>query len=163
MPSVGRAAEPARDAFVRLSPRDPRYFELTDGRPYIPVGFNLVGAPGGQELEHVVETMADHGVLQVHRYLDLGAGLPVCRGPVDVLAADAVEELRAFGVRKPILLAETGAVRPNHTSMSELHAKDQGGRQPTTRGSEARTSKRAASFTTIPEAKQPWTPHAAVY
>ena len=51
----------------------------------------------------------------------------MCRGPADVLAADAVKEIRAFGVRKPIMLAETGAVRPNHTGMSELHAKDRAG------------------------------------
>jgi hypothetical protein len=54
MPSAGHSAEPGRDTFVRVSPRDPRYLELTDGRPYIPLGFNLVGAPGGKELERVV-------------------------------------------------------------------------------------------------------------
>jgi hypothetical protein len=32
-------------------------------------------------------------VLQVHRYLDLGASLEVCRGPVDLLAADSIREL----------------------------------------------------------------------
>ena len=293
----------AEGEFVRISPRDPRYFELTDGRPYIPVGFNLVGPPEAKDMERVVAAMADHGVnycriwldqplwsveheqsgqydaekakqldrflelcrsrgirvkmcvewfrsivaeppkppgerlvsqadapcrqrrvlpghdrlsdqrarpsavqrqaemvcrplrrragrlrlgtvernerraravasvdagdaagiaaavsenlavqslgsfdrdrardqyrqlceladndvLQVHRYLDLGADLPVCHGPVDVLAADAVEELRAFGVRKPIILTETGAVKPKHTGASELYAKDKAG------------------------------------
>lgn len=68
--------------------------------------------------------LAGNDVAQVHRYLDLGAALAVCRGPVDVLAADAVRELRAFGLRKPILLAETGAVKPHHAGCSELHAKD---------------------------------------
>lgn len=29
--------------FVRVSPRDGRYLELTDGRPYIPVGLNRIG------------------------------------------------------------------------------------------------------------------------
>lgn len=71
--------------------------------------------------------LADNDVLQVHRYLDLGADLPVCQGPVDVLAADAVAELRAFGVRKPIILTEIGAVKPKHTGASELYAKDQAG------------------------------------
>ncbi|MBN8216156.1 MAG: hypothetical protein J0L75_05915 [Spirochaetes bacterium] len=33
------------DAFVRVSPRDPRYFELTDGTPYIPIGINLIHPP----------------------------------------------------------------------------------------------------------------------
>ncbi|MBM4017957.1 MAG: hypothetical protein FJ288_06445 [Planctomycetes bacterium] len=38
-----RAAD--AQAFVRTSPRDPRYFELSDGRPYIPIGLNMVGPP----------------------------------------------------------------------------------------------------------------------
>jgi hypothetical protein len=290
-------------AFVRVSPRDPRYFELSDGRPYIPVGFNLVGAPAVNDMQRVVTTMADHGVnycriwldqapwnvehaqsgqydaekarsldaflalcrphgirvkmciewfrsimaetprppvnglnpkllhhtanggfyrdmpdylnseqgrnqfkdklkwyaarygneptifawelwnemnavrgpwypwtqemlpelhrrfpknlcvqslgsfdrdgaraqyrllcelpgndvLQVHRYLDPGAALDICHGPIDLLAADAVGELRAMGIRKPIILAETGAVKPRHTGASPLYAKDTDG------------------------------------
>ncbi len=71
--------------------------------------------------------LPDNDVLQVHRYLDLGADLKVCHGPVDVLAADSVAELRAFGIRKPIILTETGAVKPRHTGASELYAKDRHG------------------------------------
>ena len=37
-------------------------------------------------------TIDGNDVQQVHRYLDLGAQLTVCHGPVDVLAADAVAE-----------------------------------------------------------------------
>jgi len=37
-------AEPV-DAFVRVSPRDRRYLELTDGTPYIPVGLNMIAPP----------------------------------------------------------------------------------------------------------------------
>jgi hypothetical protein len=66
-------------------------------------------------------------VLQVHRYLDLGASLDVCHGPVDLLAADAVGELLAFGVRKPILLAESGAVEPSHSGPFKLYAEDKAG------------------------------------
>jgi hypothetical protein len=298
-----RQAAPPESQFVRVSPRDPRYLELSGGRPYIPVGFNLVGSPAANETQRVVAAMADHGVnycriwldlppwnveharsgqfdvekareldrflqlcrargirvkmcveyfrsilpkvpkppvrglnpkvlhhveqggfyhdmtdfltsqrgrtqykdklrryaeryagepaifawelwnemnavrgpwypwtqemlpelhrlfprtlavqslgsfdrdagrqqyrllcgipandlLQVHRYLDQGAELAVCRGPVDLLAADAVGELRALGIRKPILLAETGAVKPKHSGASELYAKDRQG------------------------------------
>ena len=71
--------------------------------------------------------LPDNDMLQVHRYLDQGAGLAVCHGPVDILASDAVKELRAFGVRKPIILTETGAVKPSHTGASELYAKDKTG------------------------------------
>ena len=64
---------------------------------------------------------------QVHRYLDLGASLQVCHGPVDVLTADAVRELQAFGLRKPILLAEGGAVEPSHSGPFKLYEKDEAG------------------------------------
>src|SRR5271166_542427 len=31
--------------FVRVSPRDPHYFETDDGRPYIPIGLNVISPP----------------------------------------------------------------------------------------------------------------------
>jgi hypothetical protein len=71
--------------------------------------------------------MPGNDVLQVHRYLDLGAQLEVCRGPVDLLAADAVRELLAFTVRKPVLLAESGGVEPNHSGPLKLYEKDRDG------------------------------------
>ena len=71
--------------------------------------------------------MSDNDVAQVHRYLDLGAKLEICHAPVDVFAADAVRELQAFGVKKPILLAESGAVEPCHSGPSKLYVKDRDG------------------------------------
>lgn len=57
---LGAAAERSTGTteFVRISPRDSRYFELTDGQPYIPVGFNLVGPPASEDLETVVNPVA---------------------------------------------------------------------------------------------------------
>jgi hypothetical protein len=144
------AAGPATSGqpFVRVSPRDPRYFELTDGRPYIPVGFNLVWAPEPGDHERVVAAMADHGVNYCRIWLDrppwnieharsghydaekaqtLDRFLAVCRGPVDLLAADAVAQLQSFGIRKPVILTETGAVKPKHTGASPLYAQDREG------------------------------------
>ena len=71
--------------------------------------------------------MPANDVAQVHRYLDLGAKLAVCRGPVDLFAVDAVRELHAFGVKKPILLAESGGVEPNHSGPFKLYEKDRDG------------------------------------
>ena len=64
---------------------------------------------------------------QVHRYLDLGAAWDVCHGPMDVLAADAVRQLAAFKLDKPILLAECGAVEPRHSGPFKLYEKDREG------------------------------------
>jgi hypothetical protein len=71
--------------------------------------------------------MADNDFANVHRYLDLGASLDVCKGPVDVLAADAIRELQNFEPAKPILLAESGAVEPSHTGPFKLYKKDRAG------------------------------------
>ncbi len=71
--------------------------------------------------------MPANDLAQVHRYLDLGAELDVCRGPVDVLAADAVRELIGYGVRKPVLLAESGAVEPKHSGPFQLYKTDRAG------------------------------------
>ncbi|MGE5294422.1 MAG: cellulase family glycosylhydrolase [Solirubrobacterales bacterium] len=35
--------------YVRVSPRNPRYFELSDGRPYIPIGLNMIAPPGNSD------------------------------------------------------------------------------------------------------------------
>lgn len=82
---------------------------------------------GIRALYRQVCTMRGNNIAQVHRYLDLGASLAVCHGPVDVLAADAVRELRAFEPRKPILLAESGAVEPRHSGPFKLYNQDKAG------------------------------------
>jgi hypothetical protein len=71
--------------------------------------------------------MPGNDLAQVHRYLDLGAQLDVCKGPVDVLAADAVRELAAYNPGRPILLAESGAVEPRHTGPFKLYKADREG------------------------------------
>ncbi|MBN1846110.1 MAG: cellulase family glycosylhydrolase [Sedimentisphaerales bacterium] len=71
--------------------------------------------------------LRDNDVAQVHRYLDEGAGWEICHGPVDVLAAQAVGELIAFQADKPVILTETGAVKPSHSGCSALYAKDRDG------------------------------------
>jgi len=71
--------------------------------------------------------MANNDFANVHRYLDLGASLDVCKGPVDIMAADAVRELQNFKPAKPILLAESGAVEPSHSGPFKLYRKDTAG------------------------------------
>jgi hypothetical protein len=61
---------------------------------------------------------------QAHRYLDLGAAFDVCRGPMDILCADTIRELRDRNLKTPVILAEGGAVEPNHSGPSHLYAAD---------------------------------------
>ena len=59
-------------------------------------------------------TVKDNAFMQVHRYLDAGACLDVCRGPMDVLVADATREMLQRRADCPAIVAETGAVQANH-------------------------------------------------
>ena len=74
-----------------------------------------------------VSLMKDNDFANVHRYLDLGASLATCKGPVDVMAADAIREIQNFKPRKPILLAESGAVEPSHSGPFKLYRQDKAG------------------------------------
>ena len=49
-------------SFVVVSQRDPRYFELSNGSPYIPIGFNLVGPPREEEFDRFFKIMADNRI-----------------------------------------------------------------------------------------------------
>lgn len=59
-------------------------------------------------------TEVDNDFMQIHRYLDTGAQLDVCRGPMDVVAASAVRELLDRRADRPAVVAEIGAVQANH-------------------------------------------------
>jgi hypothetical protein len=71
--------------------------------------------------------MAGNDVAQVHRYLDLGAEWEVCHGPVDVLVAEAVREIRSYEPGRPIILAESGAVEPKHSGPFRHYKTDRDG------------------------------------
>lgn len=62
--------------------------------------------------------------MQIHRYLDPGADLDVCRGPMDVVAASAVRELLERRPDRPAIVAETGAVRRDHAGPSVFYGQD---------------------------------------
>jgi hypothetical protein len=72
-------------------------------------------------------TMPGNDVAQVHRYLDLGAKLEICHGPMDLLAADAVRELLSQQPGRPAILAESGAVEPSHSGPFKLYNQDTNG------------------------------------
>jgi hypothetical protein len=83
--------------------------------------------PAVRDLYQRMSLLPGNDVAQVHRYLDLGAQWEVCHGPVDVLAAEAVRELLAWDPLKPVILAESGAVEPNHAGPFRLYWKDKEG------------------------------------
>ncbi|HWR53772.1 MAG TPA: cellulase family glycosylhydrolase [Bryobacteraceae bacterium] len=82
---------------------------------------------GVRDLYRRHSRMPGNDLAQVHRYLDLGADLDICKGAVDVLAADAVRELRGYDAGRPVILAESGAVEPKHSGPFKLYAADRAG------------------------------------
>lgn len=84
-------------------------------------------SPRSRDLYRPIMALPGNDIAQAHRYLDLGADLDICHGPVDLLAADAISELRALAPGKPALLAESGAVEPRHAAPFKLYEKDTDG------------------------------------
>lgn len=80
--------------------------------------------PGAYRQYRQLGVVKGNDFLQIHRYLDPGAQLDVCRGPMDVLAAQSIRDLWAVGRPQPVLLAEVGAVKANHTGPSILYEND---------------------------------------
>jgi hypothetical protein len=74
-----------------------------------------------------INCLPTNDVAQIHRYLDQGASMQICKGPMDILASNAIEELRSYAIKKPMLLAEVGAVEPGHSGPSMLHYLDKDG------------------------------------
>ena len=75
-PLVALDGAPA-PSFVRVSPRDRRYLELSDGAPYIPIGLNLIappeqakdGTPGLSVYEKWLDRLAANGGNYVRAWL----------------------------------------------------------------------------------------------
>lgn len=82
---------------------------------------------GARKDYRYINRMKSNDIAQIHRYLDLGAQLDICKAPMDVLAAGSIEELRSYEVHKPMLLAEAGGVKPKHTGPIEIYELDEDG------------------------------------
>ena len=63
---------------------------------------------------------------QVHRYLDQGAPLEICREDPVAFSQDAVQ--RCSTGKKPLILTETGAVNDRHVGPFRFYSADHGGR-----------------------------------
>ncbi len=81
----------------------------------------------GYRIYDYLGTVKDNAFMQVHRYLDPGAQLDVCRASMDVIAADSVRELRDRRPDLPAIVAEIGAVEAHHARYSDLYEKDSEG------------------------------------
>ncbi len=86
--------------------------------------FGSFDRESGRENYKKIMTMKENEVAQIHRYLDLGAKMEICHGPLDVSTADAIHELQSYNPGRPMILAETGGVEPRHTGPIRYYKKD---------------------------------------
>jgi hypothetical protein len=122
-------------AFVRVSPRDCRYFELDNGKPYVPIGLNLVGAPEPGDFEKVLDTMARSRLNYCRIWLNRGSFLIEREqsGIFDEAAANNLEKFlelaRARAIRVKICLEYFRAVTAKKTDFFDntIHHQANGG------------------------------------
>lgn len=69
-------------------------------------------------------SLKDNSFMQAHRYLDPAAEIDACRGAMDILASNAIEELIKMKNDVPALLTESGAVEWCHCRPSHLYEYD---------------------------------------
>jgi len=77
-----------------------------------------------------ISSLQSNDVAQIHRYINSGSKwgkLDVLLAPMDVLTADAINEVRSYNLSKPLLMAEVGAVLPDYEGPSELYPLDKEG------------------------------------
>ncbi|MFZ4726792.1 MAG: hypothetical protein ACOYMD_15270, partial [Paludibacter sp.] len=77
-----------------------------------------------REIYRSINSIPNNDYANIHRYLNQTDELDVCRGPMDILASDAVKELLSYGYNKPCMLGEAGAVEANYAGASKLYLVD---------------------------------------
>ena len=83
--------------------------------------------PSGYMLYDHLARLPEQPFLQVHRYMDPGAEIEACLGPMDVLCFDSIRELRDRNNDCPLFLAEVGATEANHSCYSHMYKIDSKG------------------------------------
>ena len=104
-----------KHGYVQVSKRDPRYFTLSDGAPYAPIGLNLVGCeydrlPAGMEHFEASQQSATTGLLQWKRWFGRMRenGVNYARVWVSNRYTEARTEI--MGVHDPVALERFAAV-----------------------------------------------------
>ncbi len=87
------------------------------------------GSHAGSKSYAWLANLEETDIAQVHRYLDCNPdNPPVCHGPMDENAADAVRFMRSIAPKgRPVLLAESGAVQPRHAGPFQYYPEDTNG------------------------------------
>ena len=71
--------------------------------------------------------LKNNDIACLHQYLDPGAQLPMCYGPVDEMLSQSVAFVRGNSSGRPVFVNETGAVEAAHSAMSHYYNLDTAG------------------------------------
>ena len=118
--SLGVAAADERPGFVRVSPRDCRYFELDSGQPYLPIGLNLIAPPKGDPAQ--MDEWFGRLAAQGGNYVRVWLGSPFYdveharSGEYDEEKAKRIDQLlasaRRHGIRKVVHVGSCMTIHP---------------------------------------------------
>ncbi len=105
---------------------------LAQGHKYFPnhLVMQSLGSfecPKDDPIYQQYSTIEENDLAQIHRYLNSGACMDICKGPMDILAADAVRQVLSYDPGRPVILSETGAVAYNHSGPWKLYEVDKEG------------------------------------
>ncbi|MCX7887335.1 MAG: glycoside hydrolase family 5 protein [Verrucomicrobiae bacterium] len=134
----------AENSFVRVSPRDARYLELSDGRPYLPVGLNLISPDvqsndevGGLNcMESWFQKLSTNGGNFARIWLSASFWDVEHErsGVYDEAKAKRIEAMlalaRRYGIRVKLCLEHFRSLDPNYRqrwAVKSLHLVDNGG------------------------------------
>jgi hypothetical protein len=134
----------AAETFVRVSPRDARYLELSNGQPYVPIGLNMVGpdakssdeAGGLRCMETWFQKLSQNGGNFARLWISSGFfDVEHERsGVYDEARAKRIEAMLAlakkYGIRVKLCLEYFRSLDPNSKqswSQKLLHRADRGG------------------------------------
>ena len=138
------AADTAADSFVRVSPRDARYLELSNGQPYVPIGLNMVhpdaresdAAAGLRCMETWFQQLSTNGGNYVRIWISSGFfDVEHERsGVYDEAQAKRIEATLAlakqYGIRAKLCLEHFRSLDPNSKqtwAQKLMHRADRGG------------------------------------
>ena len=132
----------AAEEYVRISPRDTRYMELSNGAPYIPIGLNMLAPPGGmdeeaafRQYEEWLKQLSAHGgnfvrIWLSHPFWDVEHERS---GVYDEARARRIGRLlelcRRYGIRVKLTLEHFRTIGGGRQSWADkpLHHRDNGG------------------------------------
>jgi hypothetical protein len=127
-PDSSNQRENCPECFVQVSEKDPRYFQLSDGSPYIPIGLNMIApntAPslGMDRMEEWMRLLSENGGNFIRIWLGARYWNPEQKaaGLFDNEAAERIDSLfmlaRKYDIRLKMCLESFRSIHPDNVGI----------------------------------------------